>query len=424
MSAYEWLQTEQSDDEKRRILKEYVSIVTGDNPGGFAFPKKLHLFPTRRCNLNCKHCYVNRKGSNSDRELETGAILKLIERLRQAGLESVKISGGEPLLRTDFSELVRSILKMKLAVSVETNGLLLTQEIAEGVLDSPKVTVYISLDHCDAEYHDLFRGVAGSHERTLKSIALIGKLSCQSTVTTTANRMNLNSIPRLIDLVVSLGITKHRTLLNIHPLGSATNNMDLAIISNEMEQLVSTLLRTRHFQSGRAYCTLPPALTPLHMLKSVRTCEWGKSVIGLLSNGDISMCSASYGDSALIASNVFEDDILDIWQNAALFAKLRKISGGRVDGICGNCVLYPACRGMCRMSSYSHYRELDAPYPLCQHAYNQGKFPSYALLNQELQSYYGGEVIPTCRTHVAVRDDAIARLSSGNFEKRPYQDMA
>jgi hypothetical protein len=63
------------------------------------------------------------------------------------------------------------------------------------------------------------------------------------------------------------------------------------------------------------------------------------------------------------------------------------------------------------MSSYSHYGQIDAPYPLCQEIYNRGGFPRYALVDPAKDCHYGREVIRTVRTHTP---ETLLRPDSGD----------
>jgi radical SAM protein with 4Fe4S-binding SPASM domain len=97
----------------------------------------------------------------------------------------------------------------------------------------------------------------------------------------------------------------------------------------------------------------------------------------------------------MIGGNAFETPLMDIWQNSPFFQELREVGGGNVKGVCGNCVFYSVCRGVCKMSSWSHYGEKDAPYPLCQEVYNNGGFPTYALLDPDRDcTYRRGTIAP------------------------------
>jgi radical SAM protein with 4Fe4S-binding SPASM domain len=111
-------------------------------------------------------------------------------------------------------------------------------------------------------------------------------------------------------------------------------------------------------------------------------------VLGILSTGEVSMCSASYDDPEMIAGSAYDTPLIDLWRNSAFFNDLKEIANGKVKGVCSNCVFYRACRGVCKMSSYAHYGEKDAPYPLCQEIYNQGLFPDYALVDPERDCSY------------------------------------
>jgi radical SAM protein with 4Fe4S-binding SPASM domain len=280
---------------------------------------------------------------------------------------------------------------------LETNGTLFAHDTVSQLARLDKFTVFISLDHIDEIKHDDFRGLAGSFARTSRVLQQMGQTDINSVVTTTASRHNFDRVTEIVDAVLGWGIKKHRTLLNIHPLGNARSHLDNAITMDEADVLISGMFHSPHFASGRAYMTLPPALMPLRFLRDLHTCGWGNSVVGLLSNGDISMCSASYDDPAMIGGNAFKEDFVEVWRNGSFFRELREIGEGKVKGVCGNCVFYQACRGVCRMSSYSHYGETDAPYPICQEVYNEGAFPRYALVDPEKDCHYGATVIKPVR---------------------------
>lgn len=357
----------------------------------------IYLFLTRKCNLGCKHCYIEGVGPARDIDFDLPAIQRLIDQAIPHGLKKVKVSGGEPFIRKDVLDILNYLDERNLEIVLETNGTLFEPDTVSKLQALRRFTVFVSLDHANADGHDHFRGLAGSYDKTVQVLKELGQTDIESVVTTTANRNNYDDICDIVDMVIAWGLKRHRTLLNIHPLGNARAHLDNAITLDEAETLISGLLSSPHFRSGRAYLTLPPALMPLPLLKDLHTCGWGNSVVGLLSNGDISMCSASYDDPNMIGGNAFREDFVDIWKNGRFFRDLREIGNGSVKGVCSNCVFYTVCRGVCRMSSYSHYGVTDAPYPLCQEVYNRGAFPQYALVDPQRDCRYGDEVIKTTR---------------------------
>jgi radical SAM protein with 4Fe4S-binding SPASM domain len=393
-SSLSWL-SEPSD--RDGIKSELVSLVEREyakRHGGDEL-KTIYIFLTRKCNLGCQHCYIEGVGPKAKGiDFNFDTIKGLIEQARPHGLRKVKVSGGEPMVHKEFMRIMDYLGSIGLQELVlETNGTLFKEDTVGNLASIPNLTVFISLDHAQPGQHDGFRGRAGAFEKTATALKALGGLDIGSVVTTTAYRDNYDKILEIVELVFSWGIKRHRTLLNIHPMGNARGHLDNAITLDECEVLISSLLASRHFDSGRAYMTLPPALMPLKVLKSIHTCGWGDNVLGILSNGDISMCSASYDDPNMIGGNVAQQPLMDIWRNSRFFQDLRDISGGAVKGVCSNCVFYKVCRGVCKMSSYSHYGEKDAPYPLCQEIYNNGAFPTYALIDPTRNVSYGGGAI-------------------------------
>jgi radical SAM protein with 4Fe4S-binding SPASM domain len=401
MEALSWLREPVDEDTTRFRLQAMVEREFSQRTSTTDL-KTIYLFLTRKCNLGCQHCYIEGVGPNAkgvDFNFET--IRGLIEQARPNGLRKVKVSGGEPMVHKEFRMIMEYLGSIGLRELVlETNGTLFKHDTLEWLEKIPNLTVFISLDHFDPEAHDKFRGRIGAFDRTVEVLQALGQTNIDSVVTTTAYRSNYNKIPQIIDLVLGWGVNRHRTLLNIHPIGNARGHLDNAITLDECAELIGNLLELESFRNGRAYMTLPPALMPLQYLNGVHTCGWGDNVLGILSNGNISMCSASYDDAEMIGGNAFDQPLLDIWHNSPFFEELRQIGKGNVKGVCGNCIFYKVCRGVCKMSSYGHYGEKDAPYPLCQEIYNSGRFPRYALLDPNQDSTYRRGVIREQRAEI------------------------
>jgi radical SAM protein with 4Fe4S-binding SPASM domain len=409
MAQFRWLCSPSSDAPAiRRRLLAMVERQWAERPASDEL-RTIYLFLTRRCNLGCQHCYIKGVGPLArDTDFDFPTIKKLIDQALPHGLKKVKVSGGEPLVHKDALTVLEYLGGLGLKeIVLETNGTLFREDTIPRLAAIRNLTVFISLDHIDELRHDTFREKAGAFAKTTRVLQALGQSTVQSVVTTTAYRDNYDKIPAIVDLVLGWGIKRHRTLLNIHPLGNARSRLDNAVTLDECDILIENLLASEHFRLGRAYVTLPPALMPLSDLQGVYTCGWGDSVLGILSTGDISMCSASYDDPKMIAGNALDRPLIEIWRHSPFFKELRSIREGHVKGVCGNCIFYRLCGGVCKMSSYAHYGEKDAPYPLCQEAYNAGAFPAYALVDPERDCTYQPGAIAQSRPPC---DDGPSRL--------------
>jgi MoaA/NifB/PqqE/SkfB family radical SAM enzyme len=128
---------------------------------------------THRCNLRCVHCYLGDKASvrgDGKQELDTAQWISIIDEIAEAGCLNLLITGGEPLLRKDFSEIYCHAKKNGLLVTVFTNGTMITEEILELFQDLPPRAVEISLYGATAATYEKITGIKGSYDQCLRGI--------------------------------------------------------------------------------------------------------------------------------------------------------------------------------------------------------------------------------------------------------------
>ena len=109
----------------------------------------LRVSITTRCNLNCIYC-GKADCDKKEQELSPQTLCGLVRSFARCGIKKVRITGGEPLVRSDVCEIVRGIRCIPgiETIALTTNGVLLGQyakPLAEAGLDS----VNISLDSTD-----------------------------------------------------------------------------------------------------------------------------------------------------------------------------------------------------------------------------------------------------------------------------------
>lgn len=103
---------------------------------------------TPRCNLSCRMCYVRMTPAEQaavGRELTTREWLDIAESAREAGMLFLLITGGEPLIRSDFRELFCKLKAMGLMISINTNASLIDDDWLEFFAKEPPFRFNISL---------------------------------------------------------------------------------------------------------------------------------------------------------------------------------------------------------------------------------------------------------------------------------------
>jgi len=94
-------------------------------------PLLFELEITARCNLNCRHCYINLPAADrlaESKELSLDEIREIVDEAVSLGALWCLVTGGEPLLRDDFLEIYRYLRRKGLLVTVFTNATLVTTE--------------------------------------------------------------------------------------------------------------------------------------------------------------------------------------------------------------------------------------------------------------------------------------------------------
>jgi cyclic pyranopterin phosphate synthase len=116
----------------------------------------LRVSLTPKCNLSCIYCH--REGEESPKDQLSGEdIAEILRVAAQFAIRSVKFTGGEPLLRPDLSEIIRSVPD-GMESSLTTNGTLLA-DCASGLKDAGLRRVNVSLDSLNPETYKKITGI-------------------------------------------------------------------------------------------------------------------------------------------------------------------------------------------------------------------------------------------------------------------------
>ncbi|MCD4820655.1 MAG: GTP 3',8-cyclase MoaA [Methanococcoides sp.] len=128
----------------------------------------LRISITNRCNLDCIYCH-SEGDEGSRKEMSAKTISTIVSTAAKFGVNKVKFSGGEPLVRKDFEDILRELPKLK-DVSVTTNGVYL-KERAFGLKEAGLDRVNVSLDTLDPEkYAYITHGSPETLQKVLEGI--------------------------------------------------------------------------------------------------------------------------------------------------------------------------------------------------------------------------------------------------------------
>ena len=147
--------------------------------------RDMRVSLTDRCNLRCTYCMPHDFAAwlPSKDLLSTDELIEIIEVAVSQGIDEIRLTGGEPMLRPDIVEIVARISSIKNApkLSMTTNGLVLAK-LAKPLVDAGLRRINISLDTLDREVFkkmthrdridDVFAGIAAAKEAGLLPVKI------------------------------------------------------------------------------------------------------------------------------------------------------------------------------------------------------------------------------------------------------------
>ncbi len=346
--------------------------------------KSLYYHITNGCNLKCKHCWVE-AGSVSANELSFDEAKDIVLQAIPLGLGNVKLTGGEPFIVPWLMDFLEFADSHDLSLGFETNGTLITADIAKRLAQLKKVGAFaISLDGSNAAIHEAVRGVKGCFEAALAGIRNLTEAGLRPGILAAVDRINLKDLPDLVAFVDTLKASYIKVNV-ITPEGRAQQLEETGVLLSyqERKQLFQSLSELEKGVSIRIQMAYPPLLCSASSMRAnmCASCDI-LHVLGLLADGKVAMCGIGNTDDRLIYGDTRQSSLQEIWQTnpPPVLQELRADFPGQLTGVCGQCLFISHCGGSCRAMAFTHYGSIQAPWPLCQEALEAGHISSDRLV--------------------------------------------
>ncbi len=152
---------------------------------------------TRRCPLECAHCYNNLPMSDHGarkREMTFDEHCRLIDEMVAAGCIWLLYTGGEIFARPDFLEIYTYAKRQGLLITLFTNGTLITPKIADYLAEWRPFSIEITLYGRTRETYELLTGVPGSFDKCMRGIALLRERGLPLKLKTVAVTLNKHEV--------------------------------------------------------------------------------------------------------------------------------------------------------------------------------------------------------------------------------------
>ncbi len=335
---------------------------------------------TNRCNLSCLHCYSKASLDESDR-FTTPKVFETIKELKKGGVKFIIFSGGEPLIRKDIFDIADECRKNGIFTYLSTNGLYINPSNVERIIESFGY-IGISIDGKE-EVHDLFRGLPGSYQKSMKSIDLIhekgGKVGIRFTITS----QTYDSLEHIFEISEKKGIEKIYISHLVYS-GRGYENLKMDISKRQRKEALDFIIKKAfdYYKEGKDIDIVtgnmemdaiyfyekfakkfPERAADLYeRLKKWGGNSAGRNLVNINSEGDVRPDPFF----PVKIGNIFDESFENIWLNEKndILRLLRKRPRD-IGGKCADCPHIEVCNGGSRPRAWAIYGDLWAEDPSC-----------------------------------------------------------
>lgn len=315
---------------------------------------ELDLHITNRCTTQCTYCCFSSNRLNLP-ELSTAKIKDVMDQALELGCKHIHFTGGEPLLRTDIPELISYASSLGFEIRMQTNGSLLTDVVAQKLVNAGLTSIMISLDSAIESIHDKNRG-KGTWNNAIKAINVAQKYFTKVRVNSVLTEINKNSMLNTIRFVKSLGVSDFSAFY-FSPIGSGKASRDIWIepqsyiaFWNELNEAIKSNpdLTEMNIVIEKAYATWDEASSI--DITGFTGCGGGclntynnRDYLIVRCDGNVYPCIMAIDSSPL--GNINFQTLKDIHKNSPVWDNLLPIR----ENMCADtCEHYGLCGGGCR----------------------------------------------------------------------------
>jgi radical SAM protein with 4Fe4S-binding SPASM domain len=329
---------------------------------GERVPLQVSIEVTRRCPLECLHCYNNLPMGDLDakrREMTKEEHFRVLDELVEMGCFWILYTGGEIFARKDFLEIYTYAKKKGFLITLFTNGTIINEQIANYLAEWPPFAIEITLYGRTRETYEALTMIPGSYDRCLRGIQLLKerKLPLKlKTVATSINKHEVMAMRRFAEEELGVefkmdGQINPRIDCSHSPLAVRLTPEEVVALDMAFPKGKSEYLRL-----AKRELETPPSLV---QMDSVYSCGGGMNSFAINAWGEVSICVISQQE----AFTVREVGVSGVWEKSLLQVRNRKRT--RLSK-CVQCHIRSLC-GMCPANGEMENGDKESPVEFLCH---------------------------------------------------------
>ena len=194
--------------------------------------RRVHWSLTGHCNYRCRHCYMSAPHAALPHPT-TEQCLAIADQIADCGVMHVSLTGGEPLIRKDFFQIVDRILERGMRIdTIMTNGALVNEAFLDE-LDARGCHPELNMSFDGPKpWHDWLRGVDGAHESVRRAFALCHERGFVTGAELVLHKGNINTLRESVNMLGELGVCSLK-INRLNCIGEGEALSDYALTSKE-----------------------------------------------------------------------------------------------------------------------------------------------------------------------------------------------
>ena len=328
-----------------------------------------HWSITGGCNFKCRHCYMDAPEHKlSDVTLDQ--LKEIVHQLSACGVFRVKLTGGEPLIRKDFWELVDELMAYNIVIDeVYTNGWLVSEDVLKK-FEKRNLYPTINMSFDGVGWHDWMRRIPGAENAAVKAFRICDKHGFRTAAEMCVHKGNIHTIRETVKFLADLNVRKLKIGALVDTELWQKNCEDMYLTTGEFINACIEYI-PQYFADG---CPWKLSLSNIFrydpekqtvMLSNDNNCEdcgnqylcnSARKTIYISPYGTVLPCMVATALSQKIQSefpNMLKSDLVGILNNSTLiqFADMKTEQLFSHNDECRKCEHKNYCKGGCRIEA-------------------------------------------------------------------------
>ncbi|HEY4903185.1 MAG TPA: radical SAM protein [Candidatus Sulfotelmatobacter sp.] len=313
-----------------------------ERQAGQRVPLQVSIEVTRRCPLECLHCYNNLPMGDVEakqRELTKEEHFRVLDELVEMGCFWILYTGGEIFARKDFLEIYTYAKQKGFLITLFTNGTIITEAIADYLVEWPPFAIEITLYGRTRETYEALTAIPGSYDRCLRGIQLLRERGLPLKLKTVATSINKHEVLAMRQFAEEeLGV-EFKMDGQINPrIDCSQSPLAVRLTPEEVValDLTSPKVADEYIKLAKRDLENPPNLA---QIDTVYSCGGGINSFALNAYGEVGICVISQQETF----SIHGAGVRQVWEQSLMHLRTRKRTQVtkclqcKIQSLCGMC---------------------------------------------------------------------------------------